>query len=33
MSWGLHVARMGEDSVQDFGGKSRRKENTRKTES
>jgi hypothetical protein len=32
MRWVGHVARMGEKSVQGFGGKARRKETTRKTE-
>jgi hypothetical protein len=31
MRWTGHVARMGEESVQGFGGKARRKEITRKT--
>jgi hypothetical protein len=33
MRWARHVARMGEGSIQGFGGKARRKEITRKTES
>jgi hypothetical protein len=32
MRWAGHVARMGEESVQGFGGKARRKQTTRKTE-
>jgi hypothetical protein len=28
MRWAVHVARMGEESVQGFGGKARRKETT-----
>jgi hypothetical protein len=32
MRWVGHVARMGEESVQGFGGKARRKETTRMTE-
>jgi len=31
MRWAGHVARMGEESVQGFGGKARRKETTWKT--
>jgi hypothetical protein len=31
MRWAGHVARMGEESVQGFGGKTRRKETTWKT--
>jgi hypothetical protein len=31
MRWAGHVARIGEKSVQDFGGKARRKETTGKT--
>jgi hypothetical protein len=31
MRWAGHVARMGEKSVQGFGGKAQRKESTRKT--
>jgi hypothetical protein len=31
MRWAGHVARMGEESIQRFGGKARRKEITRKT--
>jgi hypothetical protein len=31
MRWAGHVARMGEESVQSFGGKPRRKETARKT--
>jgi hypothetical protein len=31
MRWAGHVERMGEKSVQGFGGKTRRKETTRKT--
>jgi hypothetical protein len=31
MRWAGHVARMGEESVQGFGGKARRKETTGKT--
>jgi hypothetical protein len=31
MRWAGHVACMGEESVQGFGGKARRKETTRKT--
>jgi hypothetical protein len=31
MKWAGHVARMGEESVQGFGGKARRKETTGKT--
>jgi hypothetical protein len=31
MRWTGHVARMGEESVQGFGGKARRKETTGKT--
>jgi hypothetical protein len=31
MRWAGHVARMGEESVQDFGGKARRKETTWKS--
>jgi hypothetical protein len=31
MRWARHVARMGEESVQGFGGKARRKETTCKT--
>jgi hypothetical protein len=32
MRWAGYVARMGEEIVQGFGGKARRKETTRKTE-
>jgi hypothetical protein len=32
MRWAGHVARMGEECVQDFDGKARRKETTWKTE-
>jgi hypothetical protein len=32
MRWAGHVARMGEESAQGFGGKARRKETARKTE-
>jgi hypothetical protein len=31
IGWTGHVARMGEECVQDFGGKARREESTRKT--
>jgi hypothetical protein len=32
LRWGGHVARMGEERVQGFGGKARRKESTLKAE-
>jgi hypothetical protein len=32
MGWAEHVARMGEESVQGFGGKARRKESTVRAE-